>query len=87
MRILRYAAAIAAALLLGCTGGSACTPSGGDAAPEQNEVTSVLTDLTLEHLTVEVGTTVKWTNEDPQYHTNNFRHPGRQRPIVGQRNP
>lgn len=29
----------------------------------------MLTDLTLEHLTVEVGTTVKWTNEDPQYHT------------------
>lgn len=29
----------------------------------------MLTDLTLEHLTVEVGTTVRWTNEDVQYHT------------------
>ena len=57
MRFLRYSVAATIVLLLGCS------------APEQNEVTSVLSDLALEHLTVEVGTIVTWTNEDVQYHT------------------
>ena len=51
------------------TGAVACSDSDMDATPENGEVYSVLTDLSLEHLTVKVGTTVTWTNEDAQYHT------------------
>ena len=60
MTVLRCAAAVATVLFLACSGG---------AAPEANTVTSVLTDLTLEHINVTVGTTVMWTNEDAQFHT------------------
>ena len=69
MSNLRYASAVAAAILLVGTGVAACSTSDGDATTENVEVISVLTDLTLEHLTVAVGTTVIWTNEDVQYHT------------------
>ena len=69
MSHLRIATAVATAFLLACPGLIACSNSEVDDATELAEVTSVLTDITLENLTVEVGTTVKWTNEDVQYHT------------------
>ncbi len=69
MSRLRFGAAVAIVFLLAFTGAAGCSDFDGDGAPENIEVVSVLTDLTLEHLTVEVGTTVKWTNEDAQYHT------------------
>ena len=69
MKVVRAAAALAAAFLLVFAGCSDNDIADRDAAPAPGEVVSVLTDVTLEHLTVAPGTTVTWTNEDAQYHT------------------